>query len=659
LFCLFENQHIIYMNRFLTLLLLFPAFFTPVIAQQLSWITNCTPRNLCLNPGSCTVANASIFEEAFTTCSFSDITYLCRIDLDNNGTIDRNITGDTLNTTLSRGTHRLYWRATDVCGRAISCSYTVTVDDCEAPALLCRGGLSTSLTEPDCNETFTSDRFIFSTSDNCTPVNQLKRGLRRQGTGTGFPATDSITFKNCNIGVNLVEVWVQDQKGKVNQCNTFVLVQENSSICPCITDANITLRGCMRSGNNAKISNFRIENTIRTEPNGQPALNRTLRQDLTDSCFQNILPKIPLGGPFRITTRATRTGGSYLDGITTNDLALISRHILNLQPFPTIYHALAADANGSNTVTTLDIVEIRRLILGITDSLPNVPSWRFIRPVATPTVVANLEAVRDTYQTVVTDLRADVTVQNRSFVGFKMGDVNFSGPTFLTGASADDRGAPVQLLLEDRWLQAGERVKIPVQMANPERLSAWQMALLIRADKIQILDMYGLLPEQFHQDKDGVLRVLWYGDRDKNWQEKEVLFEIELVALQNTLLSDALALAPSALPAEAYSIAGSNTTTRDMRLNIIGQIPQSKLLAPQPNPFSTTTEFPIQLVRPERVQCEFFDLSGKRLWSADREYPAGWHTLEVDARYLSTTDALLLYRISAGDQIKTGKIFIK
>ena len=54
---------------------------------------------------------------------------------------------------------------------------------------------------------------------------------------------------------------------------------------------------------------------------------------------------------------------NYLNGVTTFDLVLISQHILGTNLFDSPYKWIAADANKSNSITTLDIVKLRALIL--------------------------------------------------------------------------------------------------------------------------------------------------------------------------------------------------------------------------------------------------------------------------------------------------------
>ncbi|MCB0530412.1 MAG: hypothetical protein KDC65_18165, partial [Saprospiraceae bacterium] len=67
-----------------------------------------------------------------------------------------------------------------------------------------------------------------------------------------------------------------------------------------------------------------------------------------------------------------------LNGVSTYDLVLISKHILGFEPLDSPYKMIAADANRSNSITTFDIVQLRKLILGIFSELPDNTSWRFV-----------------------------------------------------------------------------------------------------------------------------------------------------------------------------------------------------------------------------------------------------------------------------------------
>ncbi|HHB52311.1 MAG TPA: hypothetical protein ENK75_04620 [Saprospiraceae bacterium] len=65
-------------------------------------------------------------------------------------------------------------------------------------------------------------------------------------------------------------------------------------------------------------------------------------------------------------------------GITTLDIIILKKHILGLQPITSPYKLIAADVNNSGDLSVLDIIEMRKLILGITDTFANNQSWRFL-----------------------------------------------------------------------------------------------------------------------------------------------------------------------------------------------------------------------------------------------------------------------------------------
>lgn len=66
-----------------------------------------------------------------------------------------------------------------------------------------------------------------------------------------------------------------------------------------------------------------------------------------------------------------------LRGVTMADIIKIQRHILGLEPFKTPYQWIAADVNNSTTITALDLIQIRKVVLGVQENFTNNSSWRF------------------------------------------------------------------------------------------------------------------------------------------------------------------------------------------------------------------------------------------------------------------------------------------
>ena len=89
-----------------------------------------------------------------------------------------------------------------------------------------------------------------------------------------------------------------------------------------------------------------------------------------------------IGGNYSI--RATKNNDiNKTNGITSLDLALTQSHILGKTPLNSPYKVIAADVNGDGKVTTLDIVYMKRVILGLDTTFNNTISnqkrlWVFI-----------------------------------------------------------------------------------------------------------------------------------------------------------------------------------------------------------------------------------------------------------------------------------------
>lgn len=96
---------------------------------------------------------------------------------------------------------------------------------------------------------------------------------------------------------------------------------------------------------------------------------------LTDSLGNYRFENMPAGGSY--TLKATLDTND-LNGVTTYDLVLFSKHILAIETLDSPWKMVAADVNQSGSITTFDIVEARKLILGINAAFPGNTSWRFL-----------------------------------------------------------------------------------------------------------------------------------------------------------------------------------------------------------------------------------------------------------------------------------------
>lgn len=643
------------MNRFILFLLIL--FAHDLAAQQMSWITPCTDQSFCLTQGTCVQGQVYLVEKAVSNvCGSPLINYSYKIDLHSDNVVDIQSSNDTVSGLFVKGTHKITWKASDNCGNLLQCTYTFQVKDCQPPNMLCINGLTAGLDAPSCTESFTASQFILSLSDNCTPTNQIKLGMRRAGDGTGFPTDTILTFGSCDKGFNSIEVWSKDGNGLLNLCSNYVIVQDGNNDCICNNDADLYFNGCARTAFNTELLNFKLKTKFETLPGASSPLSTNYSQTIEDSCYTLHLDNIPFGQSYKATIRGERTLGPQV-GVTTYDLVLTSKHILAIEPFTSIYQMVAADVNRSSSVTTFDIVETRKLILGIYDTFPLVPGWRITRPVADPSQLANFNALKDTYQITLTNLNDDLTLQNLHFIGIKYGDVN--GSASLTGEpGADERynAPPLLLRTDDPWLETGETATLKFRLAEAAMLEGWQIALEADPAKLQFLGVEGLPGDHFTL-RNQQFRALWADGLPKNYDSEGIFFELKVKALEPTHVSKALFIDGESLRPEAYTAQGSGAPERNpLRLHFGSATDASAtFFPPRPNPFATETTFEILLENATPAQLELFDLNGRLVFSKTYALENGLQTITLPASALPDR-GVFAYRIAVGTAVTSGRL---
>lgn len=132
--------------------------------------------------------------------------------------------------------------AKDAAGNADYCETYVIVQDnignCpgngtnDSPVVICYNGLSIPL-QASGKATVQASSLLQAVYDDITPANLIDLGIRRSGTGTGFPVDgngdpiQSVQFDMNEIGVNSLEIWARDEDGHADYCETYVIITEN------------------------------------------------------------------------------------------------------------------------------------------------------------------------------------------------------------------------------------------------------------------------------------------------------------------------------------------------------------------------------------------------------------------------------------------------
>jgi hypothetical protein len=131
---------------------------------------------------------------------------------------------------------------------------------------------------------------------------------------------------------------------------------------------------------------------------------------------------VPAAGSYTVTAVKDTND---LNGISTFDMVLMSKHILGIQSLDSPWKIIAADTNKNNSLTTADIVEDRKLILGLTTAFGANTSWRFFPSfLSFPNPLQPFQNGALPEQITITNLQA--TYSGAGFIGVKVGDTNAS-----------------------------------------------------------------------------------------------------------------------------------------------------------------------------------------------------------------------------------------
>jgi uncharacterized repeat protein (TIGR01451 family) len=129
--------------------------------------------------------------------------------------------------------------------------------------------------------------------------------------------------------------------------------------------------------------------------------------------------EVPVGGNYTVTPYKN---DNPLNGTTTYDLFQIGNQIGGQVPFTSPYQFIAADINNDNMITSADTTELRNLILGIYNELPNNTSWRFVRmDYVFPDPLQPFP-----YPETATFPNLTHDVANVNFIPIKVGDLNYN-----------------------------------------------------------------------------------------------------------------------------------------------------------------------------------------------------------------------------------------
>ncbi len=321
------------------------------------------------------------------------------------------------------------------------------------------------------------------------------------------------------------------------------------------------------------------------------------------------------------------------EGVSTLDLVLIQKHLLGITKLNSPYKLIAADANRSGNITALDLLEIRKLILGITDRFPNNTSWRFVSQGYEFPDAHNPFAYPFVEEVWMDSISHDVNALN--FIGVKIGDIN--GSYFLThagGHKIEPRSSgdfELNLNLYSAIQGTGTKIEVTAPAGQPE-IDGIQFSLFVgdlKEEQVSRIKSDLLSKDEWYYDpSEGTLNVSWSSSVAKDISGKVILSIPDL-----NLSARKISLESTFLLPEAYKEDGEGILVKKVEMKVLDGKETAKdeyhLYQNTPNPFSDETVISFYLPQPEGVRLVIHDINGKQVFDYSTTALAGHNDIHV------------------------------
>ena len=345
-----------------------------------------------------------------------------------------------------------------------------------------------------------------------------------------------------------------------------------------------------------------------------------------------------------------------LNGVSTFDLVLISKHILGIAELDSPYKHIAADINHSGTITAFDMVQLRQLILNITTDFENNHSWRFVDAdykfsTATPENESFPEITSINY------LSKDM--MDAHFVAVKIGDVSGNAlVNTLTGSEPRSMTEAATISMEDKIFEKGDLIEVNFNLNDMEQILGYQFTVNVDPASANLVELReGLATEAnfglMHADR-GLLTASWNNPAGVATSEDGALFTLILKATKAGRLSEIIELNSDLTAKEAYNEAGE---LMDVVLDFGTATETFSLHQNKPNPFRDVTNIGFDLPTATTVQLSIFDVSGQLVKSIKGEFSKGYNEVQIEKSDLSG-NGIYFYNLETNNNVAKRRMIL-
>jgi hypothetical protein len=558
-------------------------------------ISKCDTLNICVLEGCSTLVE--LFVRAADDCTpKEDLYYKYEIDFDEDGKAEVAGQGNNSVVELSVGTYTVLWEVSDRCGNVTYCNQEVVVRDCKAPTAYCINALSTTISAGQDTFTIWATDFDRGSYDNCS--DSLYFSFSENPNDTFYQITCADFNGQLNVDIEL-ELYVWDTTGNYDKCFTTLSIRRNES--PCVTGTfTLDLSGQLYHTDGTEFQDVSAHLYNEGSKVEESELNSTNVYAFND------LPPNNYGIHFI-------KEDDILREVNTLDIVKLQQHILGIKEIENKYLEKAGDINNDGVLTAVDVLYIRKVLLGLETEFKENEIWRFIssKYIQEPVKLMNAPII---------DYHMYTQNAYEDYIGVKTGDVDGGAVNFFRDRNSftarEDNLYALQTM--DFFLEKNNRYNVHIRL-NGTEIEGLQFVLQMSKD-VSYIDIISSSKSMIKKGHVNVVNdaILFSFDRySGNETLDNKLVEIQLEVNKSGKLSSFIELVDDPLKSEAYI----NGSPWPLQLNFEDPIPGIKIKSVAPNPFSDYTIIEIESDRPFSDDVSIVDLFGRKIrkWTSSIE----------------------------------------
>ncbi len=543
-------------------------------------------------------------------------------------------------------THKTFrtWTAADNCGNQSIRTQIISLIDNTPPIIECPSDTVLNIVLAGTNS------IVYAlgpeVQDNCDSMSMISFQIDFGNNGSidslGL-LVDSLLIIDFPIGVTTLSFEAEDVCGNMSACSTQVVV--NGFGPPGFA----TISGQVYTEEMEYLEDIVVQ------------LNGTFSDStitIGDGYYEFI--NIPQGHNYSI---APYNNENPVNGLSTFDLILLLRHILEIEFLDSPYKVIAGDINRSGNLSTIDIVELRQLILGIIPTFQSNTSWRFVD--ASFVFPNNENPFQSSFPEYCTINNLDEEVENMDFISVKTGDLNYSAETNYQGGNEIRNLTTLYFETEDQDVAEGEKITIPIKAKDFDKILGFQYSLQFDPRQLEFIGLGKEKLPLFNYEnfglsfiEEGILTCSWFHIEGISIEPNTVLFELEFRAKESGQISSFIELNSAFTNAEIY-LSDQKWNNLSLKFNPILQSNKAfKLYPSRPNPFKELSIIEFYLPKQSEIVFSVFNTSGKLLFQKINTYTEGYHEILMHRNQLEG-GGLYYYQLKTDDGMsRQGKMIL-